>query len=656
MLRSYIFTLLLLSTAFSTHAFESKGCSASVTEYKQCAFDVPALESGVASVLINKNDKHFSGASAVVCKDGHLSVGRQSCEAKSETDCAIDTASWYGESGEMCSHELLSTPLADGKTLIVSDKSGNGSVEYNCNSGSVSASKMTCGTPLPKTISAQSSIASVPIEITATANSQSAKQYSSTFFFYSGYSDPTGKSERIRADARKQCMKLDEFTVSSDLEVYDYQGFDSNLNNYVYKVRCNYTSNERCDQDIVHIDFMIGSYNERKGEFLNPPRYSALVEKCKQRGYTTLDDVLYLNRTYQSTVDDFTAVLRCSGKQSQCGGTRPDIGDPEIISALSCTEANVMSGLLEFARGTAPISEGGSGSNLSTSATAVVLDKVCSPLGFDAVKTINRISKEDETGGFEYFSVSAMCSAYSGNAPLMASCQETIVDQKNLMVEIIDCDKANVSADIEGEKDPVTGQYGNVEPGEGEIKRLLCEAKNYSTLDSVTSITKSSGSFYHVDAVCSGYYGSDRSVCEEGGDCFGRELSANSQEPSIEFNGKRFLNLCEEKGDTPEELCADCAQGFFEFRDPVTGNTCNIETPTDYSGGDKYQAFENMTVHGEVDVHCNSGVKSLKEGGKAVCYKTCPGNVSVGWDDKNGSQSCSQTIPAGLYKHEQVVS
>ncbi|MEG3764885.1 hypothetical protein [Alteromonas sp. 14N.309.X.WAT.G.H12] len=252
------------------------------------------------------------------------------------------------------------------------------------------------------------------------------------------------------------------------------------------------------------------------------------------------------------------------------------------------------------------------------------------------------------TGNAEYYSVEAICTTYelSDSDPLTASCS-TEDTETNSVVTIESCDTATVTGQI-----PST-YYAT--QGEAIVLSRLCVQNNYETLDSydiLRSTTETDG-IYDIEASCSGYVGTEIIDGCENSECIGDVVDEDSLYSKIELYGEFYRDLCSE-----ETLldCENCESGTFSFTDSVTGNTCEIDVEENYSGQESHYDFFDSATNGSVDVLCNDGSKSVLSSGDSTCYKTCTGNVTVGWEDSEGSQSCANTIPAGNYSHNEVVT
>lgn len=644
MLRSTIFAAAALAAAFSSSA-EDISCAQSRTSYLQCSFDVPLLANG-QSTVVNTDTPLFKGAIAVSCKNGVMTTGQSACQPSDPTTCAIPSAQWFGKNGATCSHDTVQHVVDSGAKLTIQSLSGGGAITYGCQNGTVSALDVSCGeAPAVTSFSERGSVSTQSAGVATKAST-------ATIEFVTPYHHATNPGS-VQAAAIQACSQIDIYDDSRSVS-YAYKSIsydklaeknpgDPNteiVDFQLYTATCPIVADLRCDQDIVS-ETVTGAYNTRNGEHTLPPGQRELTKVCTMRGFGFFDRLHYVNKV-DGVVDMFEVVLTCSGKNSLCA-TKPDLGGARVISASSCTEASVSSGLIEVKRG-------------EVVSAGAVLAQACEPLGFVSLDSFSTPMKQDETGAFEYFTVTAQCSGYtkSDSEPLLDECK-TPTDTDGGVVTPKTCDTGTVTGLLPAEKNPMTLKFTEA-PSATMALSELCNANSYNELVSMNAERTSDPLYYQVTATCKGYSGPDRSSCEIMGICFGRELPSDSQEPSLFYNGKRYLNTCAQKSGVPSELCKDCVAGNFSFTDPVTGNVCDIATPLQLSGGKTTVNFTNDKVNGTVDVSCNNASKSLTPGGAAVCYKSCPGDAIVGWDDKNGSKSCSQRVPSGIYTHGQEVS
>jgi hypothetical protein len=623
-----ILLVVMMVVSFPSMAIAQSGCPTVDTSYQQCNFTLTSSDNETVKVFKNSNSESFTGAIIATCKNGSYLIGKSACAPVNPSDCSIGPANWYGADGKSCGHDFSPEILKDGAERIIRSTSNSGSITYSCEKGTVSAGNMLCSSGTKKEIPASQ----------AQLTTQSVSSQTASLTFRTTV-DHTVSPGTVSAAALKKCMEIESFNVANGAT---YQLLSTNGNakdGYFYAAKCIIAADLRCDQGLIVDDHLGGDFNSKSGEAALPPSSTKLKRACSDRGFPSFDKKLYLNLTWPGTIDDFTAILVCGSNQSKCSA--PVTGGGGIISPLSCTEAKVTSGLLEVPLGT-------------TLSPDDILNNTCKPLGFDSLKTILRDTKEDSSGGFDYRNVMAECGAYrlGATAPLMPSCAAGGTDGI-ASVTPLSCDTGRVERNIRGEKSPSTGLY-TLAPSDGAVTLKLCNASDYSTLSgSPTKTQIPSSDLFSVVALCSGYTGAARGECEVVGPCFGPVVSATSSEPKLEYNGEFYKNLCVPLSPTPVDLCEKCLVGSFSFTDKVNGNTCSITSPAAYSSQEHTVSFADTSINGSAEVLCNSGSKSLVSGS---CYKSCPGGVSIGWADKNGGSSCSQTIPSGVYSNNQVVT
>jgi hypothetical protein len=623
-----ILLVAMMVASLPSMAIAQNGCPTVDTSYQQCNFTLTSSENKTVKVFKNSNSETFTGAIIATCKNGSYLIGKSACAPVNPSDCSIGPANWYGADGKSCGHDFSPEILKDGAERTIRSASNSGSITYSCDTGTVSAGNMLCSSGTKKEIPASQ----------AQLTTQSITSTTASLAFFSSFNHTVSPGS-VSANALSKCMNIQGFNVS-DGATYTFYNKDSQNNGYHYFAKCKVTADLRCDQGVVIADSIGGDYNPKSGELDIPPSGVKFTKECVANGFPKFEKKLYLGASYPGVIDDFTAILICSNNQSKCSA--PVTGGGGIISPLSCTEAKVTSGLLEVPRGT-------------TLSPDDILNNTCKPLGFDSLKTILRDSKEDSSGGFDYRSVMAECGTYrlGDTAPLMPSCAAGGSTDGVASVTPLSCDTGKVERNIRGERSPSSGLY-TLSPSDGTVRLKLCNESNYSTLSgSPTKTQFPSSDLFSVVALCSGYTGASRGDCEVMGPCFGPVVSAASSEPKLEYNGQFYKNLCAPLAPPTAGLCEGCSVGPFSFTDKINGNTCSITSPAAYSSQQNTVSFADTSINGSAVVLCNSGSKSLVSGS---CYKSCPGGVSIGWADKNGGSSCSQTIPSGVYSNNQVIT
>jgi hypothetical protein len=628
---------LLTALSFSSASTASQ-CTPTNLEHNQCDFEVPAMADGDVKIIPSTNTNGFSGVAAVVCKAGVLTAGKMNCGAEKASDCVVPPTTWFGGSGEVCSHQGGPRPMVNGTVGFLKDSSGKGEIEYSCIVGKAQAISSTCGTPVLKKRSATST----PQITTQSANIETVTVQR----YFTSTKDIDSTPSPVIAAARAACSVLDGFDVlTPNLNITKTSLDTDNPNRTAlsYVVQCPISHALRCDQGIVETS-LEGTFENRTMEYSGFPSATSINDACANNGpYTSRSETIWVGRTWRNIVDEFTGVFICDGNQNACSG-RPALGNPVLVTPLTCFTAVVRSGLIEVARG----------SNVTTT---MAQNQVCGPLNFDGVSRIVSQTKEDETGAFEYYTANVECSGYtqSGSYPLLPICSNN-EGVNNLLVVPTSCDEADVAGEMQLSLNTTNGQYTTM-PSDEEILNTLCRAADYNVLDEVfdAELFGTVNSVF-VEARCSSYSGPARAECSVLGPCYGEIVSADSQYPTLENNGVYYRDLCGEIAVPPANLCESCAAGNFSFNGtgPTSGNQCTISTDSYISGNSESINFTNSQFNGSVDLLCNNGNKTELPG--AICYRNCPGNVVVGWADKNGSNSCSQRIPSGIYTHEQVVT
>jgi hypothetical protein len=646
----FVFLSLSASHVLANTSSSGTNCKALISQYSQCSIEIPDVLNGDIKVVSNETLGLFVGKAVASCKDGVLTIGKQVCEPKIQSSCLVPASSWVS-SGSFCKHNGAEIPVRDGDILSLDDISKKGSITYSCTAGTLTTKSAECGGENPSPIKPTTS---------ALVTTQAVTESIVNLSFYSdtevtreqiGFGGLGNLAYRkVRSEAIEMCASVDALGAV-DFNLIGSSGRGINRL-YEYVANCPVTLDLRCDQGLEMLN-VSGSYSTRTAEYSDPPTKEQFDNACLNAGYGKSSSVLYSKQTRTGgfvTVDDYTSAVICEGKQASCG-TSPDVGTPFITEALSCTNAIIEHPLMQYPGGQA-------------ASTAAFQLEACTPLGFDGVAKIISQTLNQAFGGMDYSTVVGECSAYTKNfdAPLLAECSGETAPSSAGSVLPIDCDSANITALVQGERDPRTGLYTRT-PGPERIKASVCAANDYTVLDSVLVVEQlSSPSFsvpsFYVEAICSGYAGSDRASCEVIGECQGEEVMEDVSFSVISVNGKYYRDLCPVLTPPPPGFCENCTDTTFSFSGigATSSNTCNIDVTETFSGSSETVSFFDENFNGEVELFCNNGNRTIANGGKAVCYQTCPGGVSVGWDDSNGNTSCSNTVPSGNYRHDAVVT
>lgn len=614
-------------------ASASEGCGAITLSHEQCQFDVPSLnEGGVTSVL--SEGLHFEGQSTAICKNGVASLVKPSCDVVEKTDCKVDETSWI-KSGAMCSHGRQAKPMTDGSILTLNDVGGQGSITYVCEAGNLRKTASTCTSSDVVKIGAQANAQ----QLNVTAQSTQTATVDVPFMVSEEYTEEEAKnSVRVRTAAESACLSVDDYIAGSAPNVVHYG--QSEQGNTFFVAECGVSTELRCDQGIVNA-LVPGRYDPQRGEYTLPPNTTSYNMACEGRGYGHSDKLIVLNREHMAS-DTFMAGLLCAGRQSSCNTVGP--GQGALIEFTSCDTAKIRTGLIEVNKGENP-----------TNSDYIAQ---CQNLQFDNLEqVIAGPHMQDQSGQFDYYDATVSCGTYTGSTSdpsYPSECEEDGgAAPPPPSVTPLTCDTARVKGYVSAERDPQTGRYDKM-PGDSTVSNALCGASGYTTLDSMDDSTfyQNSQEFY-VTASCSGNTNEDRASCEAKGPCYGEELTLPTEEPYLELGGKYYFNKCYTKPPPPSFLCEDCGVEPFSFTDTNNGNTCTVNSRNMKSGDEYSFTFADTTQNGRVEALCNNG-KTRATGGE--CYQSCPGGVYVGWDDKNGAESCSQRVPNGVYKHNQRIT
>ena len=623
----------------------AESCAATTVNYLQCEFDIPEMQEGEKKAVLNNNTEYFTGAAAASCQGGALVLGKQQCQTTEPTDCAIGSGTWYSDAGDKsCGHEALDSVLHSGQEKTVSSSTNSGSITYSCEAGNLSVVDSSCPSYTAKQASTIELSGSV---MNATEGGGSQTVYVETYFTYP--SKITNMSNAtIQVQAELACGNLAGSDIASSQYTVAYNGYNSTREEHDYLVQCPFTRTDLdCDEFLVS-DSLTGRYNSANGEYSLAPAASDIAEMCQLYGGTGVEETIYMrNQRYPAgvVVDEFDVVARCKGKQSACSTqqvSQPDATLGQVINCDTAYASTSNTGYIAVEAG-------------QFVTTQQVQDNICGPLGFDNVQQIlDTNERMPGSGDVEYYAVEAICTTYQwrDSKPLAPACttEDTAV---NSNTQIKSCDAATVEGSVR--------QSIYESQGEALIQSRLCVQNSYETLDSYAIVgggsdgggAREGTGVLFVEAQCSGYVGSEIIAGCGNNQCMGEEVGPDSLYSTIEVDGKYYRDLC-----STETLlsCQNCDAGSFTFTDSVTGNTCMIDVGETFSGQESHFEFSDSSINGSVDMLCNDGVKSVVPGGDSVCYKTCPGNVTVGWEDSNGTKSCANTIPAGSYVHDQTVS
>lgn len=180
----------------------------------------------------------------------------------------------------------------------------------------------------------------------------------------------------------------------------------------------------------------------------------------------------------------------------------------------------------------------------------------------------------------------------------------------------------------------------------------FCGKYEFVMFDSIDMMQRSGSNLniqFYVIVQCSGYYGEGFELC---GDCYGDQVFVDVEVFKLEFDGVYYENFCEKIVELGFEVCEDCFVGNFIFQGVgvILGNSCMVFVLLCLLGEVCCINFVNISVNGMVEFLCNNGERSVM--GDVVCYKSCFGNVFVGWKDVCGGNNCVQIILFGVYMYE----
>jgi hypothetical protein len=630
----FISSVFFLALSFTSVTHAEDICEPDSFTKQQCTFNTEALLHNQKTVVSSVGNSDFMGSASASCRFGTVVFDDVSCLPKDPDTCSITDMIW-ANSNSQCSHEKVDSVLGNGESKTISSITSPGSISYQCSNGTLSITDKECGV-------VDSPVGNNGFSQTVTA--QNLTQETAAISFKMNKSK-TATDSAFLASADRQCARvLDGYLIGQNNVAVTPDGTSSE-NYTIYDVTCSMEIDElRCDEGAVNDLHVGGRYNDRNGEFTLTPGYTEAVDMCKRRGYSGLVEFLGVTRSYPNVVDDFSLLAICSGKTSQCEVDNTPLGSPIIQSAVNCQKANVRSGLLKVSYGQIPNS-------------SQIQSEACSPLGFTSLETFSTPRIEDETGAFQYYTTTAVCSGYEGSEPLLESCiDDGTGNESKGSVTRISCNVGEVDAVMQGSYDPATGEY-SLQPSDADIKLELCESNDYAKLDSVLGSTRiGTKGYFSVQAQCSEYFGSDSQSCADESPCYGDIIDSSSQKPKFCLgNGTCYENLCANDPIDVEE-CLECS-GSFTFTDSNTGSSCGLFIDSIASALSEDVVFENELVNGNANVFCNDGVMSV--GGPSECYKSCQSGVVVGWKDKNNSTSCGQVIPSnskGYYTQGAVVN
>lgn len=580
-------------------------CLPSTHKDSNCLFSIPPLKDGLAAVVDADASSLFTGAIAVACNDGNLTLGKSTCQVSDPNNCAVPQSTWFGDHNQSCGHDYQSEPLLNGKELTVSSTSDLGSITYACNAGKLVTKSAVCGAVGEKVGVISAGVAadlSATTAVNTMASSQAASTKSYLFnLYFSVNKADSNDTTKVQAAARNQCGKIKGYDVAHGNAGIKTNIYTTSSTLYTYQAECPVTITASCDQDYIMETNVAGDYNQKVGEYVDPP-ITRMRKVCAANGYPDYLDTAYLELTWMPIVDDFTGIMFCGGSSAACA-TQPPSVNPTIVSALSCTEANVKADAVA-------VTAGGS---LTLSA---VQAQVCGPLKFSSAQSITTSSKVSSGSAADYYSVSAVCGGYTvaATTPLKSDCSSN-----SCIGGLLPTGSTLPYTEIDGKR------YQNLceEPGTPPSNLCAsCQSGNFTFLDpangnscTLLAPTMVSGKTQNVgfaDATVNGNV----------------DLSCNNGSRSVANNGT-------------SKCYRSCPSNARISWGGSGGASCSQLTPAGtYVNGQNLSLTASTGGAGTANLQCNgdNGTWTIKS---ATCAMGCSGSISWG-----GNNACSATIPS----------
>lgn len=600
--------ILAVVSLMCSHATQATDCLPTIRSEGNCSYSIPPLKNGLAAVVSSNSGALFSGAVAVACNDGNLTLGKLSCKPVNESDCAVPTASWEGDSGQFCEHSMQESPLLDGKTVVIPSKSALGSVTYSCKNGKLAIEKAECGV-IGERVGVIESAGVQPAMAVSNANSLAASQ--STIATTKSYSfdlrflvpsNQAGNSSSVQTAAKAKCAEVAGYDAASGAAGIKTTPDGTVGSLHIYSAECPVKIKASCDQDYILVNGIVGNYNQNKGEYTDPPSRSRLGPMCAQEGYSTYNSTIYLDRSWPNIVDDFTAILSCSGKASACESQPPSVNQ-RIVSAISCSEANVAADALAVTAGGAVT-------------LSAIQAQVCGPLKFSSAKSILSSKKVSSSATIDYYSVAAVCDGYtaSATAPLRSDCSSgnclggVLPPNSNLPYIEIDGSRYENLCSVPGVPpaslcaDCKSGSFSFKDPNNG----------NSCTITAPEMFSGKTQNVVFLDSATNGTV----------------DLSCNNGERSLAKNG---IAKC----------YRSCSGGVKVSWAGAGGASCSQSTPLgSFANGQSVSVTSTIDGSGTANLQCDgeNGSWVVKS---ATCSKGCSGTIS--WGQNN---ACSATLPS----------
>lgn len=579
-------------------------CLPSTHKDNNCLFSIPPLKDGLAAVVDADASSLFTGAVAVACNDGNLTLGKSTCQVSDPSNCAVPQATWFGDAKQSCGHDAMLEPLLNGKELTISSTSDVGSITYACDAGKLITKSAVCGVVGEKVgvisagVAAEPSAAVGAVNAMVSSQAVNTKSYLFDLYFSVNKTD-SSDATKVQAAARSQCGKIKGYDAARGAAGIKTSLYTTSTTIYTYQAECPVTITATCDQDYIMETNVSGDYNQKVGEFVDPP-IARMRKVCAANGYPDYLDTAYLELTWMPIIDDFTGIMFCGGSSAACA-TQPPSVNPTIVSALSCTEANVKADAVA-------VTAGGS---LTLSA---VQTQVCGPLKFSSAQSITASSKVSSGSTADYYSVSAVCGGYTATAPLKSDCSSN-----SCIGGLLPTGSTLPYTEIDGKR------YQNLceEPGTPPSNLCAsCQSGNFTFLDpangnscTLLAPTMVSGKTQNVgfaDATVNGNV----------------DLSCNNGSRSVANNGT-------------SKCYRSCPSNARISWGGSGGASCSQLTPAGtYVNGQNLSLTASTGGAGTANLQCNgdNGTWTIKS---ATCAMGCSGAISWGADN-----ACSATIPS----------
>lgn len=347
---------------FSINLLADDNCLSIEHEYKKCNFTIEKSNSGKLSSSIFEDD-NFKGTLVSKCVNGKNIIIKEKCEyepvdLKPEDCSGLNSRSWLGENGEVCSHNNIYKILKDGsKSTIESNTDNKGSISYTCSNGVLTNSDRVCGEKKEKEVEIVDTL------VGARAVSESCQVLSTNLNAVSlgdgDYALPSNESQSSLCQNYCVDQNFDFFDTGTN-NAYALSG-DSytqscgccNYEDDVGTAICINNSNiidvDTADITLCNVDGDPDPFTNQNT--VNPENNHERLrtEICEANGYTNFDYTIS-STINNPLVDEFHVEVRCSGNLNQpdadaCRGdflgdrdTAISYGVPYTCEAANCWE------------------------------------------------------------------------------------------------------------------------------------------------------------------------------------------------------------------------------------------------------------------------------------------------------------------------------